>query len=254
MFVRLQRGGIAYDLAGGDGQRSETSNFRISTEGTFQRVEYIEQDAFDQFFRGGSSTSISFDSVLTFSTLEEAESYLLGMPQGMVNQAGQTATIGRLTADGTKQVETLTVATGATGNGNIDYTFTAADVSTITGSVPVTSGQNESQIAFAIAAYLRANADFAFRYTVTSTIAIPSGPADVIITKRFPDTNDGTLALTIANGTPSPGITGATSANTTAGVAPTISNSKTLTSVSCIINLAQQGVSIAQNVTLIGKY
>jgi hypothetical protein len=254
MFVRLQRGGIAYDLAGGDGQRSETSNFRISTEGTFQRVEYIEQDAFDQFFRGGSSTSISFDSVLTFSTLAEAESYLLSMPQGMVNQAGQTATIGRLTADGTKQVETLTIATAATGNGNMEYSFTAVDIGTITGTIPLITGQSEASIAFLIQAALLANADFAFRYTTSTTFNIPSGPATVIITKRFADANDGTLALAIANGTPSPGITGATSANTTAGVAPTISNSKTLTSVSCIINLAQQGVSIAQNVTLIGKY
>jgi hypothetical protein len=93
-----------------------------------------------------------------------------------------------------------------------------------------------------------ANADIAFRYIVTS-----SG-ANIIITKRQAEANDGTLALTTTNGSPSPGITGATSANTTSGVAPTITNSKTLTSVSCIINLAQQGVTIAQNVTLIGKY
>jgi hypothetical protein len=247
MFVRLQRGGIAYDLAGGDGQRSETSNFRISTEGTFQQVEYIEQDAFDQFFRGGSRTSISFDSVLTFSTLAEAESYLLAMPQGMVNQAGQTVTIGRLTADGAKQVETLTCVGTAAGNGNVDWTFASVDVNE-TGTTAILSGDTPTQYAAKIAASLTANAAVSFRYTVTS-----SG-ADIIITKRFPDTNDGTLALAITNGTPSPGITGATSANTTAGVAPTISNSKTLTSVSCIINLAQQGVSIAQNVTLIGKY
>jgi hypothetical protein len=254
MFVRLQRGGIAYDLAGGDGQRSETSNFRISTEGTFQQVEYIEQDAFDQFFRGGSRTSISFDSVLTFSTLAEAESYLLAMPQGMVDQDGQTVTIGRLTAEGTKQVETLTIATAATGNGNMEYTFTAADVGTITGMIPLITGQSEGSQATQIVLSLLANADFAFRYNITNTFSFPSGPADVIITKKVAQANDATMSLVVANGTPSPGITGATSANTTAGVAPTISNSKTLTSVSCIINLAQQGVTIAQNVTLIGKY
>lgn len=247
MFVRLQRGGIAYDLAGGDGQRSETSNFRISTEGTFQRVEYIEQDAFDQFFRGGSSTSISFDSVLTFSTLAEAESYLLNMPQGLVDQASQTVTLGRLTASGTKQIETLTCVGTAAGNGNVDWTFASADANA-TGTTAILSGDTPTQYAAKIAASLMANADIAFRYTVTSA------GADIIITKRQAEANDGTLALTTANGTPSPGITGATSANTTAGVAPTISNSKTLTSVSCIINLAQQGVTIAQNVTLIGKY
>jgi hypothetical protein len=247
MFVRLQRGGIAYDLAGGDGQRSETSNFRISTEGTFQQVEYIEQDAFDQFFRGGSRTSISFDSVLTFSTLAEAESYLLNMPKGLVGQASQTVTLGRLTASGTKQIETLTCVGTTTGAGNINWSFTSVDV-TSSGSTAVLSGDTPTQYAAKITASLMANADIAFRYTVTST------GADITITKRQAEANDGTLALVTTNGSPSPGITGATSANTTAGVAPTISNSKTLTSVSCIINLAQQGVTIAQNVTLIGKY
>jgi hypothetical protein len=93
-----------------------------------------------------------------------------------------------------------------------------------------------------------ANANIAFRYTVTST------GADIVITKRQAEANDGTLALVTTNGSPSPGITGATSANTTAGVAPAISNSKTLSSVSCVINLAQTGVSVLQNVTLVGKY
>jgi len=247
MFVRLQRGSIAYDLAGGDGQRSETSNFRISTEAGFQQVQYIEQDAFDQFFRGGSSTSVSFDSVLTFSTLTEAESYLLNMPQGMVSQSSQTVTLGRLTASGTKQIETLTCVGTASGDGDIDWTFVSVDANA-TGSTAILSGDTPTLYAAKIATSLMENADIAFRYIVTS-----SG-ADVIITKRQAEANDGTLALTTTNGTPSPSITGATSANTTAGVAPTITNSKTLTSVSCIINLAQQGVTIAQNVTLIGKY
>lgn len=247
MFVRLQRGSIAYDLAGGDGQRSETSNFRISTDAGFQTVQYIEQDSFDQFFRGGSSTNISFDSVLTFSTLTEAESYLLNMPQVMVNQASQTVTLGRLTAAGTKQVETLTCVGTAAGDGNVNWSFVSVDANA-SGSTAILSGDTPTLYAVKIAASLMANADIAFRYIVTST------GADVIITKRQAEANDGTLALTTTNGSPSPSITGATSANTTAGVAPTITNSKTLTSVSCIINLAQQGVTIAQNVTLIGKY
>ena len=247
MFVRLQRGAIAYDLAGGDGQRSETSNFRISSQPGFQQVQYIEADQFDQFFRGGSSTTVSFDSVLTFTSLTDAENYLLNMPQGLLSQAAQTATIGRLTAAGTKQVETLTCVGTTTGAGNIDWSFTSADV-TASGSTAVLSGDTPTQYAAKLAASLNANTSIAFRYIVTS-----SG-ADVIITKRQSEANDGTLALVTTNGSPSPGITGATSANTTAGVAPTISNSKTLSSVSCVLNLAQNGVSVLQNVTLVGKY
>jgi hypothetical protein len=244
MFVRLQRGSIAYDLAGGDGQRSETSNFQISAEPNFQQVQYIEAD---QFFRGGSSTTVSFSSVLTFSSLTDAENYLLNMPQGLLSQASQTVTIGRLTAAGTAQVETLVCVGTTTGAGNINWSFTSVDV-TASGTTAVLSGDTPTQYAAKIATSLNANSSIAFRYIITS-----SG-ANVIITKRQPEANDGTLALVTTNGTPPPGITGATSANTTAGVAPTISNSKTLSSVSCVVNLAQNGVSVLQNVTILGKY
>ena len=246
MFVRLQRGSIAYDLAGGDGQRSETSNFQISAEPNFQQVQYIEADQFDQFFRGGSTT-VSFSSVLTFSSLTDAENYLLNMPQGLLSQASQTVTIGRLTAAGTVQVETLVCVGTTTQAGNINWSFTAVDV-TASGTTAVLLGDTPTQYAAKIATSLNANSSIAFRYIISS-----SG-ANVIITKRQAEANDATLALVTTNGSPPPGITGATSGNTTAGVAPTISNSKTLSSVSCVVNLAQNGVSVLQNVTIIGKY
>ena len=247
MFVRLQRGSIAYDLAGGDGQRSETSNFQISAEPNFQQVQYIEADQFDQFFRGGSSTTVSFSSVLTFSSLTDAENYLLNMPQGLLSQASQTVTIGRLTAAGTVQVETLVCVGTTTQAGNINWSFTSVDV-TASGTTAVLLGDTPTQYAAKLATSLNANSSIAFRYIITS-----SG-ANVIITKRQAEANDATLALVMTNGSPPPGITGATSGNTTAGVAPTISNSKTLSSVSCVVNLAQNGVSVLQNVTILGKY
>jgi hypothetical protein len=247
MFVRLQRGSIAYDLAGGDGQRSETSNFQISAEPNFQQVQYIEADQFDQFFRGGSSTTVSFSSVLTFSSLTDAENYLLNMPQGLLSQASQTVTIGRLTAAGTAQVETLVCVGTTTQAGNINWSFTSVDV-TASGTTAVLSGDTPTQYAAKLATSLNANSSIAFRYIITS-----SG-ANVIITKRQAEANDATLALVTTNGTPSPNITGATSGTTASGVAPTISNSKTLSSVSCVVNLAQNGVSVLQNVTILGKY
>jgi|LakMenEpi05May12_1017382.scaffolds.fasta_scaffold04008_2 hypothetical protein len=247
MFVRLQRGAIAYDLAGGDGQRSETSNFSISAEPNFQQVQYIEADQFDQFFRGGSSTTVSFSSVLTFSSLTDAENYLLNMPQGLLSQASQTVTIGRLTAAGTAQVETLVCVGTTTQAGNINWSFTSVDV-TASGTTAVLSGDTPTQYAAKLATSLNANSSIAFRYIITS-----SG-ANVIITKRQAEANDATLALVTTNGTPSPNITGATSGTTASGVAPTISNSKTLSSVSCVVNLAQNGVSVLQNVTILGKY
>jgi hypothetical protein len=81
-----------------------------------------------------------------------------------------------------------------------------------------------------------------------------SSGTTVIVTKRNAAANDGTLALVTTNGSPNPTITGATSADTTAGVAPTISNSVTLNDVSAMVDLSQLGVAITQNVTILGKY
>lgn len=247
MYVSIQRGSVVFVLAGGDGQRSETSNLRISSQTNFQQAAYIEAAEFVQFHRGGASTTVSFSSVLTFATLAEAETYLLNTPQGLINQLDMTATIGRLTAAGTRQVETLTCVGNASINGNINWALTAAD-GNASGSVAVLSGNTPTLYAPKIAAALNASSAFA-----VSNMASSSGTT-VIVTKRNAAANDPTLALVTTNGSPSPTITGATSADTTAGVAPTITNGVTLSDVSCILDLSQLGVAITHNITLLGKY
>jgi hypothetical protein len=99
MNVSITKGATTWTLAGDDGAYSETSNLSIVCEGQFQQVAYIEADQFRQFFRGGSSVTISFDSVRTFSTLALAEAYLLDTPQALINQSGVTAKIGRSGAE-----------------------------------------------------------------------------------------------------------------------------------------------------------
>jgi hypothetical protein len=247
MYVSIQRGSVLFVLAGGDGQRSETSNLRISSETNFQQSAYIEAAEFVQFYRGGAATTVSFSSVLTFSTVAEAETYLLNTPQGLINQLDMTATLGRLTASGTRQVETLTCVGNASINGNINWALTAAD-GNASGSTAVLSGDTPTLYAPKIAASLNASAAFS-----VSNMASSSGTT-VIITKRNAAADDGTFALVTTNGSPNPTITGATSANTTAGVAPTITNSVTLNDVSAMVDLSQQGVAITQNVTILGKY
>ena len=248
MFVRLTKGSFLLDLAGGNGASSETSGLRISPEPVFQKADFIEADEAVQFFRGGVQTSVSFDSRLTFESVPAAESYLLACPQGILNQSGQTVTLGRITATGTKQIETLTCVGNATLDGNLNWSFVGADVGTITGTASIANLDTPTLYAPKLAASLNANATLQSRYLITS-----SG-ADVIITKRQYEANDGTLALTTTNGSPNPGVTGATSANTTAGVAPTLTNTKTLSYASLILSLAQNGVSVLQNVTISGKY
>ena len=247
MYVSIHRGSVLFVLAGGDGQRSETSSLRIGSQANFQQSQYIEAAEFVQFYRGGAATTVTFSSVLTFSTIAEAETYLLNTPQGLLNQLDMTATLGRLTADGTRQVETLTCAGNASIDGNINWALTAAD-GNASGSTAVLSGDTPTLYAPKIAASLNANTAFS-----VSNMASSSG-STVIITKRNAAANDGTLALVTTNGSPNPTITGATSANTTAGVAPTISNAVTLNDVSALVDLSQQGVTITHNVTILGKY
>jgi hypothetical protein len=248
MFVRLTKGLFLLDLAGGNGASSESSGFRISPEPVFQKADFIEADEAVQYFRGGVLTSMSFDSRLAFESVQAAESYLLATPQGILNQSGQTVTVGRITAAGTKQIETLTCLGTATLDGNLNWSFVAADVGTITGAAAILNLDTPTLYAAKLTTSLNANATLQSRYLITT-----SG-ADVIITKRQYEANDGTLALTTTNGSPNPGVTGVTSANTTSGIAPTVTNSKTFSNVSLILSLAQQGVSIMQNVSLLGKY
>jgi hypothetical protein len=247
MFVRLTKSGYALDLAG-ETPQSETVGFGISSEGVFQRAEYIDTAQATQFFRGGSMANVSFTSRLEFPSVADAEAYLLTTPQGLLSQTGQSVTIGTLSASGTKQVETLTCVGNATGDGNIAWTLTVTDIGTQTGSAAVLTGDTPTQYAVKLAASLNAVSLIRARYTIAA-----SGET-VIVTKRQAEANESGMSLVTTNGSPSPGITGATSANTAAGVAPTIGNAITLSNVSCVLNLAQTGVSIARNVTLQGKY
>lgn len=247
MFVRLTRGNYALDLAG-ETPQSETVGFSHDAQGTFQTAQYIEADQASQFYRGGAFANISFDSRLEFASVADAQAYLLATPQGLISQASQTVTIGTLSASGTKQVETLTCVGSATGDGNINWSFTDNVLGTITGTTAVLNADTPTLYAAKIAISLSAVAKIRARYAITS-----SG-ADVILTKRQSESDDTTLVLTTTNGSPSPNITGATSANTTAGVAPTISSAITINQASVVLNLAQTGVSIARNVTISGKY
>jgi hypothetical protein len=251
MYVQLQRGSIVLDLAGGDGQRSETTNFRIGSQPGFQQVQYIEADQFDQFFRGGSSTTVSFDSVLTFATLVEAEAYMMVTPQGLLTQAGQTVIIGkpRTGSNTSTQQEKLTCVGTTTAAGVIDISFTAADVGTIATTATVGISEAPSTYAPKILTAINRFPAILARYSVSV-----SG-AEITITKRNRQANDTTLSLAITNNaTSSPGITPATSVLTRNGAAFLFDTSITLSSVSCVLNLAQNGVSVLQNVTLVGKY
>jgi hypothetical protein len=88
-------GGPVIELAGGNGRESETSGLRIDTETNFERVAYLGVTDGRQFARPGSYVSASFSSIQTFSTVQAAEAYVLGLPADLADQSGATAQLGR---------------------------------------------------------------------------------------------------------------------------------------------------------------
>jgi hypothetical protein len=95
MICNLTIGSTVIELAGGDGRQSETSGLRIDTETNFERVAYLGVTDGRQFARPGSYVSASFSSIQTFSTVQAAEAYILGLPADLSDQSGATAQLGR---------------------------------------------------------------------------------------------------------------------------------------------------------------
>lgn len=95
MICNLTIGATVIELAGGNGRESETSGLTINTETNAERVAYIGVTDGRQFARPGSYVSVSFSSVQTFSTVQAAETYILGLPADLADQSGAEAEIGR---------------------------------------------------------------------------------------------------------------------------------------------------------------
>lgn len=133
---------------------------------------------------------------------------------------------------GTAQVETATVVgtIGPAGAGNATVIITSAvmDESPLTVSVAVANDDTASAVAGKIRTAL------GLLDTITDHFTVGGATANVTLTALVKDENDGTLNISIADGTCS-GLTEAlTSANTTAGVRPSTVKlgGKDLTSVS----------------------
>ncbi len=116
MICNLTIGATVVELAGGLGRTSETSGLTINVEPSFERVAYIGVNEARQYARPGASVSVSFDSSQTFATLNEAETYILGLPSDLIDQTSATAVIGH---EVDQMVVTGTLSPDATGT----YTF-----------------------------------------------------------------------------------------------------------------------------------
>ena len=254
MICTLTIGGFTLDLAGGQGFPSETSGLTIDNQPVFQQTAYIGEIEGRQFARPGAMTSVSFQSNLTFPSKEEADFYLLTLPGDLKDQRGATAKLGVETAAGTKQVETLTVTGSPSASGNITVTLTAANVtgSPISFSFAVTNGEDPTDWGLRLTQRIRQETEFMKRFSIGGLFAL-SGGGTITATARQELANDSTLAIAFTNGSPSPGLTPATSANTTAGVAPTLSYLLNLYDVSARVTTLYMGATVRLSVNLTGR-
>lgn len=250
MICTLTIGSVTIDLAGGSGRSSETSNLRIEPRTNFQQAAYVGAVEGRQFFRPGSMVDVSFESMLSFNTVDAAEFYLLSLPSDLINQTGATAILGARTAEGTKQAETATAVGTASGNGSVTATLTAANVtgSPLATTVAILLSDTPTQWAAKVRTALGNVTAIAKRFTIGGT------GADIVLMAKRAAANDATLNLALANGSPSPGITpAATSANTTAGVADTVTPTLALYDVQANVGVAHKGATVAISVTLTGR-
>jgi hypothetical protein len=120
-------------------------------------------------------------------------------------------------AVGVAQVETATVAgtIGGSGAGNATVVVTAAGMSNSpkTVSVPVANNDTAAIVAAKIRAALSADSDVSTFFAVSGTGVF------VILTARTASANDGTMNVSVDNGTCTGLTTAASSANTTPGYA-----------------------------------
>lgn len=163
-----------------------------------------------------------------------------------VSVAGKAITVNLATGAGTVQVETATVvaASGATSNGNLAVTVTSALLaSPAVVQVALTTAMDDAtKVATAIKNALNADA------TVTTYWIATSSTADVILTRRaaYARANDTSENVAIAAGL---GVTAAaSSANTTAGVAPAITSTAALITAAIAASTAANAlVSVANS-------
>jgi hypothetical protein len=252
MFAQLRR--VASDgsdtrlqIAGGYGDASQTSNYRIESLTTFQQVAYIGDTQGDQFARPGSMTSITFSSQITFATLDDAEFYLSTLDADLIDQRGLAAIIATRKGPYSQQVETVAATEAAGSSGNIIVTITAREyASNIVVTVPVLNLDTPTIIQGKIISAVNANASFR-----KIMVAEASASNSIKYTKKQSETDDATLQIVYT--TSVTGITGKTSTNTTAGNVGTLTNQVSLSSVSASVLLAHRGCTVSLEVALVGR-
>jgi phage tail sheath gpL-like len=249
VIATLTIGTRKIELAGGNGRPSEASRLSMSPQPTVQTVSYVGAVEARQIPRAGMTTTVSFDSSTEFGSLQAAEYFVQQLPSYLNNLSARSLFIGSINSPGTNQVERTTAIGTATADGNVTIVVTSniLDASPVTITVPVSSGDTASTWADKVRTALLQNGDVSSHYDVGGT------GTTIQLTARKAAANT-SLNISIANGSPSPGITAdATSSNTTAGVAPTYYSSQTIYEAFPSISASQVGVTVNLMVNVTGR-
>lgn len=169
------------------------------------------------FTVSGTGTSVILTAIIRAANDATME---LALANG--SATGMTPTTSANTTAGVApvaQVETATAAGSITGSGNATVVVTAAGMtgSPKTFNVPVLNGDTAAQWADKVRIALAADS------AVTALFTVGGASTSIVLTRTSPAgvANDGTLNISLDNGTCTGITTAATSANTTAGVAGT---------------------------------
>lgn len=250
MIATLTIGTRKIELAGGNGRQSEATRLSMSPQPTVQTVSYVGAVEARQIPRAGMTTTVSFDSSTEFQSLQAAEYFVQQLPAYLNNLSARSLLLGSLNSLGTAQVETTAAVGTTTLDGNVTIVVTSAilDTSPRTIQVPVLLGDTAAVWAGKVRTALIQSGDVASHYNVGGT------GTSISLTARKAASNDATLNISIANGSPNPGITAdGTSDNTTAGVAPTYYSSQTIYEAFPSISASQVGVTVNLNVSVTGR-
>jgi phage tail sheath gpL-like len=196
------------------------------------------------------TTTLSFESSTEFQSLQAAEYFVQKLPSYLNNLSARSLFLGSINSAGIQQVEATAAVGTAADDGNVTVVVTSAilDASPVSLSVAVLSGDTASVWAGKVRTALTQNGDVASRYNVSGT------GATITLTARKAAANDSTLNISLANGSPSPGITPDTvSENTTLGAAPTYYSSQTIYEAFPSISATQLGVTVNLSVSVVGR-
>lgn len=251
MIAYFQKSGIRIYLAGGNGITSETSGLRLAPVVPYYREPFAGSTEAGQWQQAGAITTVTFQSVRTFSSVANCESYILGLPASLITDPLYDASapfvvLGTEATTGTKQVETATCSGTASGSGTVTATVASAILATSQAvTVLVSNLDTPSVYADLIRAGLASNATISARYTVGGT------GADIALTAIVDAANDTALNIAITR-TAAGTVAVPTSANTTAGTAPTYSPGLTLYNASANVTASQTGASAHLDVEVSG--